>query len=346
MQAQDASDKLFLRLPESHQISVLDEARISGRRSADPVPLIFLIPETLAFASGTAAQIRALKLKNANKNVRFISSELHKKYVPFAADFGPVNLGTVHRFCQAIDKGLAKSKDNLLIYCIEPTVPNRANACFLLACFMVIYHGWTVERASATFQSQSLPFSLEPFRDATFSKQDFGLSIRDCLCGLTSAMAIGWYNQSTFDLASYELLDDPLFGDLHQICPKFVAFKGPLSCVSAYRLRREIAFAPSEYVPLLQELGVTCVVRLNEPDTYDRSTPPHLPARASRHRRPGRPHTALMASATGLTRGGRVAGASSSPWAFGTATSTSTTAPPPPTPRSVPTAPCGRRHGV
>jgi hypothetical protein len=60
--------------------------------------------------------------------------------------------------------------------------------------------------------------------------------------------------------------------DIRQICPKFVVFKGQLSDGSVYRQVGEIAFAPSKSVPLLQQLSVTCVVRLNEPaDPYDRS---------------------------------------------------------------------------
>ena len=48
-------------------------------------------------------------------------------------------------------------------------------------------------------------------------------------------MALGWYDEKTFDRKSYEALDDPLSGDIHQICPKLVTFKGPLSDGSAYR---------------------------------------------------------------------------------------------------------------
>jgi hypothetical protein len=57
--------------------------------------------------------------------------------------------------------------------------------------------------------------------------------------------------------------------DIHEISPKFVAFKGPLGAGSSHMLPGEIAFSPEFYAPTLKHLGVTCVVRLNDADAYD-----------------------------------------------------------------------------
>ena len=229
-----------------------------------------LIPDRLAFASGSAHEIQQLKQSLMGDDVIFISSQLHRKYVPYALDFGPVNLGIVHQFCVAFANRLASASSSLIIYCFETSAACRANACFLLAAFMMLSQGWTLDQASSAFGCSRLPFLLKPFRDATFTVADFGLSLHDCLAGLVRASELGWYSQSSFDLASYEALDDPLSGDIHEVCPKFVAFKGPLAINSAYLQTGEVAFPPSKYVPILKQLGVTCVARLNEDDTYDR----------------------------------------------------------------------------
>ena len=232
--------------------------------------MIPLIPDKLAFASGSAHEIHALKTYYQHANVIFITSDLHHKYVPFALDFGPVNLGIVHRFCVAMNKRLERLKSSLIVYCFEPCSAHRANACFLLAAYMMLEQGWAAEKASAAFGCSKLPFPLKPFRDVTYMESDFGLTLEDCMAGLGRANELGWYRRQTFDLASYEALDSPFSGDMHEICPKFVAFKGPLSQRSAYRQEGEVALPPSAYVPVLVKLGVTCVVRLNEADTYDR----------------------------------------------------------------------------
>ncbi len=90
----------------------------------------------------------------------------------------------------------------MIIYCFEPTYACRANACFLLAAFMVLHHSWSPEQASAIFICPSLLFSIKPFRDAKFIDQTFDLSIHDCLVGLTRAMSLAWYDQNTFDSKS------------------------------------------------------------------------------------------------------------------------------------------------
>jgi hypothetical protein len=59
---------------------------------------------------------------------------------------------------------------------------------------------------------------------------------------------------------------------IHQICTKFVAFKGPLPEGSKpeYRYKDEIAFPPLHYFKVLHQLGVSCIIRLNEPYCYNR----------------------------------------------------------------------------
>eukprot|EP00291_Cryptomonas_curvata_P022211 CAMPEP_0172168818 /NCGR_PEP_ID=MMETSP1050-20130122/10360_1 /TAXON_ID=233186 /ORGANISM="Cryptomonas curvata, Strain CCAP979/52" /LENGTH=280 /DNA_ID=CAMNT_0012839805 /DNA_START=37 /DNA_END=876 /DNA_ORIENTATION=- len=231
----------------------------------------YLIPNRLAFVSATAWQIDELRVDFEGRNACFISSDLHQKYVPLAADFGPVNLGIVHRFCSGFQNRISAKDDQLIIYCISECFEDRANASFLLAAFMMLCRGWTAEEAAAPFTCSSAPFTLRPFRDATFDVPSYELSLLDCLHALERAVSYGWFDLSKFDSQLYWELDNPINGDLHQYCPKFVAMKGPLSRGSTYLETDEIALAPEMYVPTLRRLGVTCVVRLNEPDTYDKT---------------------------------------------------------------------------
>ena len=39
-------------------------------------------------------------------------------------------------------------------------------------------------------------------------------------------MREGWFALASFDMDAYKRLDDPVV-DVHKICPKFVAFRGP-----------------------------------------------------------------------------------------------------------------------
>ena len=229
-----------------------------------------LIPGRLAFLCASPNTVNGLK-KNSefSSSIRLISSDLHRLYTPLAVDFGPVNLGVVHRFCAAFSKRLAKKEGRLMVYCFEETLEAQANACFLLASLLVLDCGWTAEAAAEPFTAPSSPVTLRPFRDATFSENPYPLLLLDCLKGLFKSVQHGWFDTKTFEAAEYEHYDNPYNGDMHRICPKFIAFKGPLAEDNNLRESGELAFTPEHYAPMLLDLGVTCVVRLNETDAYD-----------------------------------------------------------------------------
>ncbi len=232
-----------------------------------------LLEGHLAYMTGPKEVTNELKESMAAQGFSLVSSDLHNNYIPFAADFGPVNLGVVHRFCSAFTKRLARSKDigRVLVYCMENIAHAQANASFLLGAFLMINHSWTAEQAAQPFTGPSAPFKLMPFRDATFIDVYYELSLLSCLKGLCRALQNGWFELRSFNIDRYQALDDPGGGDIHQLCPKFIGFKGPLSAGSPYQESHEVVLPPEHYVPIFLELGVSCVIRLNEPDTYDGS---------------------------------------------------------------------------
>jgi hypothetical protein len=62
--------------------------------------LNFVIPGRLAYVSTTKAEVSNMQADARCLNVSVISSHLHRQYVSLCADFGPVALNCVHRFCQ------------------------------------------------------------------------------------------------------------------------------------------------------------------------------------------------------------------------------------------------------
>jgi hypothetical protein len=64
--------------------------------------LHILIPGRLAYAALTPVEIFEINEDARCSNVSVLSSYLHKQYMPFCADFGPVALNVVHRFCQVV----------------------------------------------------------------------------------------------------------------------------------------------------------------------------------------------------------------------------------------------------
>jgi cell division cycle 14 len=152
----------------------------------------------------------------------------------------------------------------------DEAVDIRTNAAFLLAAFMSVELHYTPEAAWAPF-TQLAEDSFATYRDATFCAQDYHLTILACLRGLCKAIECGFYDPETFDLEEYILLDNPTNADMHMVCPKFIAFKGPKGNRGDGREKEMYTFTPEHYSSVFEYMGVSAIVRLNEADTYDRA---------------------------------------------------------------------------
>jgi len=201
-----------------------------------------------------------------HRDIYFFSSDLHEEYVPFFQDFGPVNIGVVYQFCKLIRSKISDPRlgSRVCTYYAESDGPRRTNASFLLGAYLVIIQGWSPEDATAVFESMGAGM-LVGYRHALNSRSEFRLSVLDCLRGIKKAMESKWFDMESFDLDRYLLLENPAQFDLHQICPKFVAFRGPDSSDPRFQ-------SPEQYCELFVHMGVNAVVRLNETDAYDSST--------------------------------------------------------------------------
>eukprot|EP00961_Rhodomonas_salina_P115362 1552806-Rhodomonas_salina.1 len=83
--------------------------------------------------------------------------------------------------------------------------------------------------------------------------------------GLQRALEVGWFKAHTFDLAIYQELED--IGDMSLVGNKFVAFRGPQTKPGE---KDKWVLPPKAYTTVFKNLGVTTIVRLNEPESYDK----------------------------------------------------------------------------
>jgi len=204
----------------------------------------------------------------ANPKIFFFSTDLHESYIPFCADFGPVNLLAVVNFCEKIEEKLGhpKLQKRPLVYYTLPDPEIVTNLCFLFGAFLTLNRGLKPQDIDffKMFSPETNP--ILGFRDATYMKSIYDLSIQSCLEGLATAKAVGWFNPLEFDRDEYEELEDPEVADMHQLCHKFIAFRGPEDAVPE---EEELGFPAQHYIPIFKYKGVTAVIRLNEPNTYN-----------------------------------------------------------------------------
>lgn len=185
-------------------------------------------------------------------------------YENFYADFGPLNLAMLYRYCCKLNKklksfSLAKKK---IVHYTSFDSRKRANAAYLIAAYSIIYLKRSPEESYRLLITGCNPPFL-PFRDASFGACTYNLSLADVLSGLYKSLQKGFFNFDTFDVAEYEYYERVENGDFNWILPdKFLAFSGPHNksrIENGYPLH-----APESYIDYFQKHNVTAVVRLNK----------------------------------------------------------------------------------
>uniref|UniRef100_A0A9L0T2R1 protein-tyrosine-phosphatase n=1 Tax=Equus caballus TaxID=9796 RepID=A0A9L0T2R1_HORSE len=168
----------------------------------------------------------------SSSNVHYFSIDNELEYENFYADFGPLNLAMVYRYCCKINKKLK-----------------------------VIYLGRTPEEAYRILMFGDT--SYIPFRDAAYGSCSFYITLLDCFYAVKKAMHYGFLNFNSFNLDEYEHYEKAENGDLNWIIPdRFLAFCGPHS-----RTRLESGYhqhSPEAYIPYFKNHNVTTIVRLNK----------------------------------------------------------------------------------
>ncbi|XP_070448507.1 dual specificity protein phosphatase CDC14A isoform X13 [Equus przewalskii] len=197
-------------------------------------------------------------------NTHYFSIDEELVYENFYADFGPLNLAMVYRYCCKLNKKLKSyslSRKKIVHYtCFDQR--KRANAAFLIGAYAVIYLKKTPEEAYRALLSGSTAPYL-PFRDASFGNCSYNLTILDCLQGIRKGLQHGFFDFETFDVDEYEHYERVENGDFNWIVPgKFLAFSGPhpkSKIENGYPLH-----APEAYFPYFKKNNVTAIVRLNK----------------------------------------------------------------------------------
>ncbi|XP_074118905.1 dual specificity protein phosphatase CDC14A isoform X10 [Sminthopsis crassicaudata] len=197
-------------------------------------------------------------------NTHYFSTDEELVYENFYADFGPLNLAMVYRYCCKLNKKLKSyslSRKKIVHY-TSFDQRKRANAAFLIGSYAVIYLKKTPEEAYRALIAGSNPPYL-PFRDASFGNCTYNLTILDCLQGIRKGLQHGFFDFESFDVEEYEHYERVENGDFNWIVPgKFLAFSGPhpkSKIENGYPLH-----APEAYFPYFKKNNVTTIIRLNK----------------------------------------------------------------------------------
>ncbi|KAM3865915.1 dual specificity protein phosphatase CDC14AB-like [Diretmus argenteus] len=203
-----------------------------------------------------------LRFKPKNTaNTHYFSTDEEFSYESFYADFGPLHLAMLYRYCCILNKKLKSVSRKKLVHYTSYDQKKRANAAVLIGAYAVIYLKRSPEEAYRTLISGNNTAYL-PFRDAAVGECSYNLTILSCLQGIRKALQYGFLEFESFDVEEYEHYERVENGDMNWIIPgKILAFSGPhprSKIDNGYPLH-----APEAYFPYFRQNDVTAVVRLN-----------------------------------------------------------------------------------
>ncbi|XP_068946627.1 dual specificity protein phosphatase CDC14A isoform X2 [Petaurus breviceps papuanus] len=197
-------------------------------------------------------------------NTHYFSTDEELVYENFYADFGPLNLAMVYRYCCKLNKKLKSyslSRKKIVHY-TSFDQRKRANAAFLIGSYAVIYLKKTPEEAYRALIAGSNPPYL-PFRYTCFSNCSFRSLLVITFHSLAKGLQHGFFDFESFDVEEYEHYERVENGDFNWIVPgKFLAFSGPhpkSKIENGYPLH-----APEAYFPYFKKNNVTTIIRLNK----------------------------------------------------------------------------------
>ncbi|XP_074935491.1 dual specificity protein phosphatase CDC14B isoform X3 [Phalacrocorax aristotelis] len=222
-----------------------------------PSPKILLYVDRLYFA------ILCQKPKSGAANTHYFCIDDELVYENFYADFGPLNLAMVYRYCCKLNKKLKSFSliRKKIIHYTGFDQKKQANAAFLIGSYAIIYLRESPEDVYRLILAGSI--SYLPFRDASFGTCSFHLTLLDCFHAISKALQYGFLDFNTFDVNEYEHYERAENGDFNWIIPnKFIAFSGPHS-----RSKIENGYphhAPEAYFPYFRKHKVTTIIRLNK----------------------------------------------------------------------------------
>ncbi|KAM7378745.1 hypothetical protein PAMP_004344 [Pampus punctatissimus] len=186
-----------------------------------------------------------LRVKPKNTaNTHYFSTDEEFLYESFYADFGPLNLAMLYRYCCKLNKKLKSftvSRKKLVHY-TSYDQKNRANAAVLIGA----YAGCSSRREF-----------LQPHHPRLSTRNTKGE-----LHKLSLALQYGFLDFESFDVEEYEHYERVENGDMNWIIPgKILAFSSPhprSKIENGYPLH-----APEAYFAYFRQNDVTAVVRLN-----------------------------------------------------------------------------------
>ena len=157
----------------------------------------------LEFLPGRLYHVVASAVPPDTADECFFSIDDELVYERFFADFGPLNLGMMYRYCAKLRAKLeSEPAERRICHVCSGHEHHRSNSAVLIGSYMIIFEGKTAEDAFRPFLDGE---PLIPFRDAAFTICTYSLTVLDTLRGVSKAVQSGFLKDfASFPIDEYE----------------------------------------------------------------------------------------------------------------------------------------------
>jgi len=164
---------------------------------------------------------------SARSSIHYFTIDDKLRYISFFADFGPLNIAQVVKFCELLNSKFKSEdlKNKKFVLVSGPDNDRRANSAFLMCAYMLLAYNLTPEEAYKPIAD--IAYTFEPYRDAGYGPATYFITIKHCLQGLYKAIKTGLLDIDNLDIEEYEYYEKVEHGDLNWITKKFIAFASP-----------------------------------------------------------------------------------------------------------------------
>lgn len=164
---------------------------------------------------------------SARSSIHYFTIDDKLRYISFFADFGPLNIAQVIKFCDLLNSKFKSEelKNKKIVLVSGPDNDRRANSAFLMCAYMLLVFNLTPEEAYRPISD--IAYTFEPYRDAGYGPATYFITIKHCLQGLYKAIKTGLLDIDSLDVEEYEYYEKVEHGDLNWITKKFIAFASP-----------------------------------------------------------------------------------------------------------------------
>uniref|UniRef100_A0A0N4Z9E0 protein-tyrosine-phosphatase n=1 Tax=Parastrongyloides trichosuri TaxID=131310 RepID=A0A0N4Z9E0_PARTI len=195
----------------------------------------------------------------------FLYINEHTQYVPFADDFGPIDISSTLKFLEIVKAMHTKFTNSHLFICCLNVDKERLNGAVLAGAYLILYERMELEEVYDLLTGSG-GISYISFLDASTDAEAWKMDLKSALSGFVAGFQNQFFSLKNFNFYEHDHYGLVQYGDLNWIIPgKLMAFAKP---TETQVIDHYPPNSTTRLAPMFVKFGITAIVQTNEKE-YD-----------------------------------------------------------------------------